>query len=60
MTRRDRPWLVTGRSHQYEWNGVVGSRFASEERARERAERMKDDGYYDVRVIHYPVIRRRP
>lgn len=49
-----RPWCVVGRSHEYEWNGRVCRRFATEARARAFAERMRHDGWYDVRVMFWP------
>jgi hypothetical protein len=55
MTRR-RPWAVMGRSHEYEWNGRVGRRFASEEAARAFAARMIDYGWYEVVVLYAPVV----
>lgn len=51
-----RPWLVMGRSHEYEWNQRVGRRFATEDRARAFALRMEEDGWYNVRVVHSPVV----
>ena len=55
MTARSLPWVVLGRSHEYEWNGRVGRRFATEERARAFAARMTNDGWYAVQVFYSPV-----
>jgi hypothetical protein len=50
-----RPWVVSGKSHEYEWNGRVGRRFAYEDRARRFAVKAEEDGWYDVRVFYAPV-----
>lgn len=51
----ERPWLVRGRSHEFEHNGRVGSRFSTEDRAMARARQMADDGCWDVEVWFSPV-----
>jgi len=56
MASRKRPWLVEGRSHEWDWNGRIGRRFVHEAKAREYAKTIEDDGAWDVRVIFSPVI----
>jgi hypothetical protein len=50
-----RPWLAEARSNEFEWNGRVGARFATEERAMARARQYVDDGLWDVEVWFAPV-----
>ena len=50
-----RPWVVQYRSHQWEWNGRAGSRFATKEAAMKRAQRVEDEGGWDVEVWYSPV-----
>jgi hypothetical protein len=50
-----RPWLVMGNSHEHEWNGRIGRRFVYEEKAREYARRIEDDGAYNVKVYYSPI-----
>ncbi len=52
---RKRPWVAIGRSNEREWNGKVGRRFATEQRARDAAAHMTDEGCWDVRVEYWPV-----
>ena len=50
-----RPWLASGRSNEWEWNGLIGRRFATKERADEYAARLTEDGCWEVRVLCAPV-----
>lgn len=52
---RTLPWAVYGKSHEHEWNGNVGRRFATESRAAAFAVRMRADGWYSVHVAYAPV-----
>ncbi len=53
-----RPWLVMGRSHEWEHNGRVGRRFSTEERANAFARRAVDDlCWYNVCVVYNEVTR---
>lgn len=53
-----RPWLVTGKSNEFEWNGTVGSRFATLERAEKFATKMREEGWWNVRVVYDTVLER--
>jgi hypothetical protein len=56
---RTRPWVAAGRSHEWEWNGRVGQRFATKERAEAHAARLIEGGCWDVHVLYAPIAKGR-
>ena len=50
-----RPWLVTARSNEFEWNGKIGSRFSTEERAVKRAQWFSEVGLWNIQLWYSPV-----
>ena len=48
---RERPWIVTGRSHEFEHNGRVGARFATEQRAMARADSVTEMVREGLRIV---------